>query len=1131
MAGDDDIERLRRASSQDAGALVRLADLLVAAGKPHEAVEECKRAVGRMPDEASIRLALARALSSAGELDEAQEVFLVAARMQRAARNAPRTPAAVAAAPPAAAPPASARKPSATPRPQIAAKPAATPRPVVAPKPAAAPLPTLAPIPLVPQDDRGRATPPLGSMALGGPAARPPAHEVVEEEAIEIDADSEEDEETTVGRGRVIAGLAQRAAPAPLKRQGLNDTGEQTAPSPRIDETERTFNERDEPEVRTPTPTPAPSSARMGGNNHYGARAPAGGGGGQARTRAPTPASRPQVRQQSVGPTVSLEAPQRGSVPSNVVGPDGSINLDAVAAQLHDDVGTAWQPSLDPQVPTGDPVQQGFFRARRRAHIWLWASLAAISAGVIGGTWYRIHQIRLMIAQQTQVAHDRSAEATFEGDLAARDALVPVLSSRLHEREHLAFAALIEARLYADHGDEAEGATQAILRRAEREAARKEPERDPPTELNFVRARALVALGHGEPCPSIDVDGVVGARCALRKGDLPLAQQQLTSVLGADGNDNRGLLEQGALAAARGDLDVADDAYARVLKAQPGHPRALVGQALAALDRGKVQPLPPQPKGLGPIGESWWHLALGGAALQKGDEQTAATELDLAQSGAWRDGRLAARVGLAKIALGKVSEAERALRQAARLAPADPELGALDAEIAVAKGFEDKVAGNLAGRDGPPRLLAIRGRAEYLSGKPKEAAQSLEAALVKRPGDVVASTYLALSKARLGRATSAVNDLEKLARQHPDVTTPHYGLGLIAYERHDLATARVELSKALTHDPEAFRAGTWLGRVDAELGRTADAVAELEKVTQDDESLLAAHVTLGHLYHDLGRESEARSELRRVVDAGKANADDQLAYAEALIALSQLTEGDKVLTAAQNAGAPAAAIGRDRLILQAARGGAGAANAARALDKLRRSAPKDQRLALSIAEAWRHAGDGKKAADEFRAAALLGSDKLHPSLGLGRALLQANDAAGAEVAFRAALSAFGGAPYGEEDKTEARVGLGRALLAKKDYADAASTLEAARDEDEGAPEPRFWLAKAYQEVGEAAKARAEVEKAVALDDNYAGAWLLYADLTEKSDKPTAQRALKRYLELVPDGPQTKALKRRLAQLK
>jgi tetratricopeptide (TPR) repeat protein len=858
------------------------------------------------------------------------------------------------------------------------------------------------------------------------------------------------------------------------------------------------------------------------------------------RPRVPTPGPRAAARPQPlpgapVGPTtVSLEAPPQRRAPSGtakVLGADGTVNLDAVAAQLHDNQGIGWQPSLDPQLPSGDPVAQGFFRARRRAHIWLWASLAAISAGVIGGTWYRIHQIRIMIAQKTAYARQRSIEATFDGDLAARDALVPVLSSRLHEREHLALAALVEARLFGEHGDEAEGAVQAILKRAEREAQRHEPARDPPTELDFARARALTALGKGEQCPDGDLDGLVGARCALRKGDVGRAQQLLTGALAADAGDARTLLEEGALAAARGDLEVADDAYARVLKAHPSHPRALVGQALALADRGKAQALPPMPKNLGPNNEAWWHLALGVSALQKGDEQGAASELDAAQSGAWRDGRLAARVGLAKIALGKVSEAERALRQAARLGPGDPELGALDAEIAVAKGFEEKVAQNLAGRDGPPRLLAIRGRAEYLAGKPKEAASSLEAALVKRPGDVVASTYLALARAKLGRATSAVNDLEKLARQHPDVTTPHYGLGLIAYERRDLATARAELQKALSHDPEAFRAGTWLGRVDRELGRTADAVAELEKVTQDDESLLAAHVTLGHLYHELGRESEARGELRRVVEANQASADDQLSYAEAMIALGQLSDADKLLTAAQTVGAPAQAVARDRLILQAAHGGPAAAGAAKQLGNLRRSQPKDQRLALAIAEAWRRAGDAKHAAEEFRQAATLGADKLHPNLGLGRSLLQTGDANGAESAFRAALSAFGGAPYGQEDRTEARVGLGRALLARKDYAEASSTLEAARDEDAESPDARYWLAKAYQEVGESAKARTEVEKAVALDDNYAGAWLFYADLTEKSDKPTAARAIKRYLELVPDGPLTKSLKRRLAQLK
>src|SRR5437016_2851983 len=90
MAGDDEIERLRRAAALDPAARARLADLLSTAGRAAEAVAECRAGLQSRPEDLALLLALGRALSAEGELDEAQEVFARASAIKkRAAAAAP----------------------------------------------------------------------------------------------------------------------------------------------------------------------------------------------------------------------------------------------------------------------------------------------------------------------------------------------------------------------------------------------------------------------------------------------------------------------------------------------------------------------------------------------------------------------------------------------------------------------------------------------------------------------------------------------------------------------------------------------------------------------------------------------------------------------------------------------------------------------------------------------------------------------------------------------------------------------------------------------------------------------------------------------------------------------------------
>src|SRR3954454_6980817 len=84
----EDIERLRQAALKDAAQVVRLADALVAHDRAEEAVQACRKGLTQRPDDVPLRLALGRALSAAGRLEEAQAALLDAVSRQQKARSA-----------------------------------------------------------------------------------------------------------------------------------------------------------------------------------------------------------------------------------------------------------------------------------------------------------------------------------------------------------------------------------------------------------------------------------------------------------------------------------------------------------------------------------------------------------------------------------------------------------------------------------------------------------------------------------------------------------------------------------------------------------------------------------------------------------------------------------------------------------------------------------------------------------------------------------------------------------------------------------------------------------------------------------------------------------------------------------
>jgi tetratricopeptide (TPR) repeat protein len=1041
-----DLEALERAAAKDPALLVKLADSLVADGRAEDAIRTCRRALLERPDDVPLRLALARALSAAGQLEEAQAALLDATARERRLRGA------------------------------------------------------------------GCAPP------LDGRRDPPPEEEQPEIEDVFDDAPTRQ----ALRADRLAMYDPEPSQPPRSEKFGEN---EEVTGSYRPEHTERLRNEygfNDPPPTNRQSPNALRESlqrlAELQDTDRRAHAAP-------DTDRQPARDTDPHARG---GDDSGFDAEATNDAMHL------PVNLELVARQL---LGGAKEPSLSEVMPTlpVDEMALAWDKKRMRSFIWLWVTLGLVAAGSTAFYLHREAERKKQLDALVTKGDARSIEATFEAERDAHDLWQQAVRLDPRARRYFALASYGNARLAADQGDDTDAAAWAMMKRAEREQKLhpEPPGADPRADRDQRQARALMALARGEACTETqDTDGDVAARCALQRGDIDAARRILSATIqGAPGVAAlRPLLVLASLELGQGDLDAADKAYTEVLGRAAGQPRALVGKALIALERGETPSVTPPAGRLGPMTEAWFHLAAGLAELgrQDGDEKLASSELELAKKGVVHDGRLALLYGRARLMQGRVGEAEEAMRIAERLSPNDGDVAVLDAEVALAKGLEDKVATTLqAGTS--PRQLAVLGRALCLVGKYREAEADLKAALARRPGDATAITYLAITRAHLGDAAGSQKALEKAAATLQS-STPHYGLGLLAYERHDLTRARSELEKALSHNSESFRARALLGRALMELGKPAEALKELEQVSREAPALLSVHSTLGRLYLTLGRDREARSELRRVIDAGKASVDDKLAFAEATVDLGFSDEGEAAIQAAADAGALAPKVARLKLLLSTWKGPQPALLAARTLERERRGpAARDAKLAIAAAHAWRRAGDLRKAGEDY-SAALLG-DALHANLGLGKVQLAQNDLSGAETSYKAALAAWERGPFGVDDQTEARVGLGRALVARRAFDEAVTTLTPSLTNDATAPEPRYWLARAYSEKGQLDKARSEAERATQIDDKYADAFALYGDLVRQADPVKARKAYKRYLEIAPDGDKSKAVKTALKNLK
>lgn len=564
-------------------------------------------------------------------------------------------------------------------------------------------------------------------------------------------------------------------------------------------------------------------------------------------------------------------------------------------------------------------------RSNRRVFVALFVMLFVGAAGGLGWYLYSTQQRNEKIAKYLDEARATIAPGTHTKlDEGTKAALAAFELDKKNARSLAVYAevASMSLLLYGEpdagrvetaitraadaiEGD-GEGARALAVARAATNLAVLERVEDPVASLAQTRADLATAR---ERWPDdrvlIFLDGVAH----LRAGDRSGARAAFEAA------DRTGEGQQPLLAAriARadlllddGDYDGALALYEEVLAAEPDHAWGFVGRSLARSERstGDVEAMSDVSVGLanasGPRVGAWKELAL--ASAQLFIEDYANYGATLAKAAGVGEPRFLARVGLGRLAAGKVVEA-MALRETITWYSEEPQVhplvAALDGRLLLARGLPDAA---LATVGETPGLAAhkVRGMALFDLGRWDDAGRELDAALAIAPEDVEAQAWRDAAQVAGGSkapAAEADRALNKLGRQAKSLAV-RYVHGVALLRAGDVRGGRTKLEVSIeevkleTPNPLAYRSYTELADLAVAAGDLKQAEEYVGLALEQNPGYLPAKGLAGRLALLSGDPARALENLADVVSSETATGAEELAYAEALAKLEP-TDEDK----------------------------------------------------------------------------------------------------------------------------------------------------------------------------------------------------------------------------------------------
>src|SRR5512139_920668 len=392
------------------------------------------------------------------------------------------------------------------------------------------------------------------------------------------------------------------------------------------------------------------------------------------------------------------------------------------------------------------------------------------------------------------------------------------------------------------------------------------------------------------------------AQCAVARGSLDQAVEQLNTALKIDGKSAPNWILLGDLEVMRNNFPTAEKAYGQAVRAAPENPATRIALAAYQIRQGKLKEAENQlgeiKKMVGPA-DLRWHglealLAFRQNRLEEADShigqilraqpehiptlflagltnyglgrfEQATSQLNKVLAAA--PGLKPARIILSSILLkqGQVKEAETLLKPMDVEHASDPVLLSLAGQIALEKGDRKQADRymELASRIDPKRASLSSVSLDPSSPDIHAAVRQLmmPGAASMRPAETDPVAILALiRKKEFDKALAAIARLEQNQPNNPAVRNMR---GVISLARQDWAGARRNFDKAMSLDPGYFEAAANLAQLDLRDGNPAAASERMNQLLKRNPRDARAMVVLADISARQGQEQAYRDWLEK----------------------------------------------------------------------------------------------------------------------------------------------------------------------------------------------------------------------------------------------------------------------------
>jgi len=149
----------------------------------------------------------------------------------------------------------------------------------------------------------------------------------------------------------------------------------------------------------------------------------------------------------------------------------------------------------------------------------------------------------------------------------------------------------------------------------------------------------------------------------------------------------------------------------------------------------------------------------------------------------------------------------------------------------------------------PPAAPPAPAAAGPASAAPSETAPPAAPPEDKEPNEALKKQFAqAVAYMQDGQDKLATALFTVIAKQHPQLASPHTNLGILLFKKGQMTEAEAEFKDALQRDDKDFVAANYLGMIYRNLGRFADAQAAYEKSLAAKPDYAYAHLNLAILY-------------------------------------------------------------------------------------------------------------------------------------------------------------------------------------------------------------------------------------------------------------------------------------------